>query len=65
MATNAERQRAYRARRKYEDGVLTVSGLCHERQRPGVLQLLKLLASNPNLEVALCRDTVSGKLVKV
>lgn len=64
MATAKERQAAFRARMKAE-GKVTVTGIVHEHQMADLMQLMKLLRDNPDLEVGLVRNTKTGRYRKL
>lgn len=64
MATNAERQAAFRARRKAEDGTVQCNGLVPKSARAEVLLLMKRLREDPSLEIAV-RSKVTGRFERL
>lgn len=63
MASNAERQRAFKARMN-EQGFEQVAVWVRSSQAAEVRLVAKQLAENPYLEFGPLRDTLSGKLVR-
>jgi len=63
MASNTERQQAYRERMEAK-GFTTVSGLVPKEQAGSIRALLRLIQENPNLEIATLRDRATGRMVK-
>lgn len=61
--SNAERQRAFRARKSAE-GLVACTVMVHASQLAELVALAKLLASSSELEAALARNTRTGRLVK-
>lgn len=64
MNRNAERQRAFRAR-KAAAGLVQVTGFVHQSQLAEVQMLFRQLASDRNLTVGPVRHEPSGKLRKL
>lgn len=66
MATSAERQRAFRARKKQE-GLVQVTGLVPRKAQADLMIIMQMLRDNPDLEIAVqcLRDTVSGRFVRI
>lgn len=66
MATSAERQRAFRLRKKAE-GLVQVTGLVPRNAQADVMILMQMLRENPNLELAVqcLRDTETGRFVRI
>lgn len=61
--SNAERQRAFRARRA-EKGQRSVTVLVHECQIAGLMLAARLLASDPDLDIGLLRNVKTGRYRK-
>lgn len=61
--SNAERQRAFRARKRAE-GLVACTVSVHAKQVPELLALVRLLQSSSDLEAALARNSRTGRLVK-
>lgn len=62
--TNAERQARFRAK-KAEAGLRQITAMVHSRQMADVLELLRQLAENPDLEVGLVRNVKTGRYQKL
>lgn len=64
MATNAERQRAFRARKRAE-GFSSLTLLVPERHRAELELLAQRLRADPDLEVGSPRNSRTGRLEKL
>lgn len=64
MATNAQRQRAHRARKKAQ-GLVTVSALVPEEHAAAVAILLRALCEDRDLEPGPARNVRTGRYVRV
>lgn len=64
MATNAERQAAFRARKKAEAGLVQVTGLAPKTSRSELLLLMRRLIEDPSLEIGL-RSKTTGRFERL
>lgn len=64
MATQAERQKAYR-KKMTDAGFRQCAGFVYEHQTSGVVALMATLRENPDYEVAQVRDRKTGRIVRV
>lgn len=64
MATNAERQRAYKARAKAA-GLVQVTGLVHPHQAAELYALMKMLKADRDYAVGPARHEPTGQLRRV
>lgn len=64
MATNAERQRAFRARKRAE-GLVACTVMVPDEQFAVLQMIAERMRANPNLTVSVLRDQLTGRLVKL
>lgn len=60
----AQRQKAFRERKRAE-GLVACTVMVHARHVSQLAELARKLAENPELEVALVRNTRTGRLEKL
>lgn len=63
MSTSAERQAAFR-RRMEADGYVQVTGWVPSNTASDIMEVMRRLRENSNLEVACFRDTLTGRMVR-
>lgn len=64
MATSAERQRKYRLQ-MFERGFVPINLLVPIRSQSNFAEVAVRLMENPDLEIAMLRNTKTGRLEKV